>query len=109
MVLIVCLCACGKGERKAVYGKNGTLVAFDLDADTAAPGYFWELPYPSDLRLTAGGRPQLAAFPNPRGLPMVETFRAMAMERAGFPVVPVGYFRFSAPLARSTSRERSRA
>ena len=90
--------ACAKSGPKN-YGQPGTQAAFDLDSDPAQPGFFFELPYPSDLRLTADGKPQLASFPNPRGVPMLEIFRGMAMQRAGFPTVPVGYFRFSAPLA----------
>ena len=95
---LLCCCACAKGAGPKSFGRSGTLAAFDLDSDPAQAGAFWELPYPSDLRLTAEGRPQLASFPNPRGLPLLETFRQLAMERRGFPALPVAYFRFSAPL-----------
>jgi hypothetical protein len=90
--------ACSNSARPS-YGQTGTQAAFDLDANTSQEGMFFEQPWPSDLRLTANGRPDLTAFPNRRGLPIIEKFRAMAMDRPGFPVVPVAYFRFSAPLA----------
>ena len=102
LAFLVCL-SCAKGAQLPSYGAAGTAAAFDLDADTSQTGMFYELPYPSDLRLTADGKPQLAAFPNPRGLPMIETFRQMAMQRGGFPVVPVAYFKFDAPLAQEAS------
>jgi hypothetical protein len=68
-------------------------VAFDLDAplDSAT---FWDLPFPSDLRLTADGRPDLAGFPNLRNLPVVNDLLLVARERRGFPVMPIAWFRF---------------
>jgi hypothetical protein len=68
-------------------------VAFDLDAplDMAT---FWDLPFPSDLRLTSDGRPDLAAFPNQRNLPVVNDLLSVARERRGFPVMPISWFRF---------------
>src|SRR5438445_11361471 len=95
-VLLLSLLACARGAQKPSYGAPGVQAAFDLDTDPARPGFFWDLPWPSDLRLTADGKPQLASFPNPRGLPLIETFRRMAMERGGSPVLPVGYCRFDA-------------
>src|SRR5260221_11991549 len=86
--------ACAKSGPKN-YGQPGTQAAFDLDSDPAQPGLFFELPYPSDLRLTADGKPQLASFPNPRGVPMLEISRGMAMQRARFPTMPAGPFRSS--------------
>lgn len=89
VLVLLCSCACAKSPGPRSFGRSGTQAAFDLDSDPAQAGSFWELPYPSDLRLTAEGAPQLAAFPNPRGLPLVESFRQMAMERRGFPSLPV--------------------
>ena len=37
-------------------GAPADTVAFDLDAPLAGETY-WEMPFPSDLRLTADGRP----------------------------------------------------
>lgn len=69
-------------------------VAFELDAPLAGPT-FWDLPFPSDLRLTAEGRPDLAGFPNRRDLPIVADLLSVARERAGFPVMPIAWFRFT--------------
>src|SRR3954454_13498020 len=59
---------------------------------------FFDHPYPSDDRLTPDGAPDVSAFPDP-GVPILAGLKATAMQRKGFPVVPVGYFRFTAPLA----------
>lgn len=76
-------------------------VAFELDAPLAGETY-WDLPFPSDLRLTADGRPDLEGFPNPRALPVLEALRSVARERAGYPVMPIAWFRFThEPPARS--------
>ena len=96
--------SCGKSP-KATHGQPGTLAAFDLDADISVTGNFYELPYPADIRLGSSGKPVLQAFPNLRSLPLIEKFKSMAMERKGYPVVPVAYFRFGAPLAQRTGAE----
>ena len=70
-------------------------VAFDLEGPLAGPTY-WELPFPSDLRLTSEGRPDLAGFPNRRNLPVLTDLLSVASERAGFPVMPIAWFKFTA-------------
>lgn len=89
------LSCCGDGGG----GTAGTQALFDLRADLGQPERFFDFPYPSDLRLGPGGAPDLRGFPNPQGLAVIEAFRGIAGERPGFPVVPVGYFRFTAALA----------
>lgn len=76
---------------------DGARGVFSPEVDLAAEGAFWDLPYPSDLRLTAAGAPDLKDFPNP-ALAIIDEFKLLAGGRKGFPVVPVGYFRFDAPL-----------
>ena len=98
VLLALCFAACGK-PGKTSYGQSGTQASFDLDMDPARVGFFFDLPWPSDLRLKPDGRPELGAFRNPRGLPVVDTFLKLAGERKGYPVVPVAYFHFSAALA----------
>ena len=73
-------------------------MAFDPEARFDAEGAFFDFPYPSDLRLTADGSPDLAAFPD-QGIPILLTLKAGAIQRKGFPTVPVGYFRFTSKLA----------
>ena len=69
-------------------------IAFDLDGPLA-DATFWDLPFPSDLRLTADGRPDLAGFPNPRNLPVVNDLLSVATERRGFPMMPTAWFRLT--------------
>ncbi len=85
---LVALAACAEPAPSAT-------VAFDLDGPLAADT-FWDLPFPSDLRLV-DGTPDLAGFPNPRDLPVVTALVSVAAERRGFPVMPVAWFRFTAP------------
>lgn len=64
------------------------------DADLTLENAFFDFPYPSDLRLTSLGTPDLARFPDP-GVPILAGLKSGATERKGFPVVPVGYFRLT--------------
>ena len=75
-------------------------VYFDLEATyTSAvgdrPGAFWNLPFPSDLRLAATGEPDLSKFPNPREVALLDSFLESIRARRGFPVMPAAYFRFT--------------
>lgn len=79
----------------------GATVAFDPDARFDAEGAFFAFPYPSDLRLTADGAPDLASFPDP-GVPILTGLKLGATQRKGFPVLPIGYFALTAkPSARA--------
>ena len=46
---------------------------FDLDADTALPAHFYDLPFPSDLRRTAAGGPDYGGFPVPATVGLVRS------------------------------------
>ena len=84
-------------------GMPADTVAFDLDVPLAGTTY-WELPFPSDLRLTADGKPDLAGFPNRRNLPVLTDLLSVAAERSGFPVMPIAWFKFTAtPPSRALS------
>ena len=85
--LVLVLAACG--------GDDAPTVAFELDAPLEGPTY-WDLPFPSDLRLTAEGVPDVVGYPNPRGSPLVTNLLGVVAKRRGFPVMPVAYFRFTA-------------
>jgi hypothetical protein len=78
--------------------ETGTLISFDFAADLGSKLAFYDMPYPSDLRLTAKGGPDLTAFPFPDVYESVEGLRKVAMDQKGFPVVPVAYFKLSADL-----------
>src|SRR5689334_5838619 len=86
----------GEGGATTTSGPEGTAAVFDLGADLAAD--FYAMPMPSDLRLTAAGGPDYTGFPNPNDLSLIEGVRKVAMDRKGFPVIPVAYFRFTAPV-----------
>lgn len=94
LALALALAACGDDA-----APPATVVAFDLDGRVDTPATYWDHPFPSDLRLLADGRPDLAAFPNPRQAPILTDLLSVARDRRGFPVMPVAYFRFSGPLA----------
>lgn len=66
-------------------------IAFELDGGDE----FFAMPFPSDLRLTADGRIDLSLFPNKRNLPIVRDLLSSAAEHAGFPVMPIAWFRFT--------------
>jgi hypothetical protein len=72
-------------------------IHFDLD-DHGTPETFWNLPFPNDLRLTDRGAPDLAAFPNPRGVPILESLLSNVEVRHGWPTMATAYFRFTAPV-----------
>lgn len=93
--------ACGGGDDGAAPAATGnadvpgTRVSFAFDDASAG---FFDAPYPSDLRLDADGRPVVDAFPNPFALGQITGAKVIAHDRKAFSVLPVAYFRFSAPL-----------
>ena len=88
----------GTGGHGGEAPNQGTTAAFDFMADLSSQDHFYDFPYPSDLRLTDKGTPDLAGLPFPNFLTSITSLRAAAMQHPGFPVVPVSYFRFSAAL-----------
>ena len=104
LFLACALGACGGSTSVTNYGQSGTRASFDLDADLSGQGGtdgFYALPFPSDLRLTPDGHADWRAFSVPKGVDLVEGFRATAQDRSGFSVVAVAFFRFSAPMAQA--------
>ena len=90
--LFLAIAACGGDDApsKTAY--------FDLDAPLDQAATTWDLPWPSDLRLTADGAPDLAGYPNPRSVPILNQLLSVAGDRKGWPVQPVMYVRFTAPV-----------
>jgi len=82
LALLVLLVACG--DAKTVYFERG--------------GEYWDFPFPSDARLDANGAPDLATFPNPRGVPILKSLLSLVPVRRGWPVMPTAYFRFTDPI-----------
>lgn len=75
-----------------------TVARHDLSVDGTDPARFFDLPFPSDLRLDDAGRPDLRGFPVSPNADLFEPILARAGQRVGLPTTPVAYFRFSAPL-----------
>jgi hypothetical protein len=87
--LVVLLTACGSDPAGTVH--------FDLEGELA-DDTFWNLPFPSDLRLAPSGAPDMAGFPNPRDVPILRGLLSNVDERRGWPTMPAAYFRFTAPI-----------
>ncbi len=77
---------------------TGAVAVFRPDAELGAEGAYFDLPYPSDLRLTKDGAPDVSLFPSP-ALPVIDQFKKIGVQRKGFPVLSIAYFRFDRPLA----------
>src|SRR5215472_3707038 len=83
---------------------TGTVVLFDASANLSSPDHFYDFPWPSDLRLSPAGTPDVTGIANPTSSAVFEGLRTAAQQRAGFPVVPVAWFRFTAaPAARAST------
>lgn len=70
-------------------------IAFDLDSTLATSATYWSLPYPSDLRLAADGTVDFTGFPNTFAKPVVTDLLVGAKRRAGYPVMPIAYVKFT--------------
>jgi hypothetical protein len=92
LLVLSMLVACGDD------GGPGKTAYFDLDVDLAGSETYWNLPFPSDLRLREDGSPDLDGFPNPRNVPILEALLSVADERRGWPTMPIAYVRFTAPV-----------
>lgn len=76
----------------------GETAYFELETAVDEPETFWDLPFPSDLRLADSGAPDLTGFPNPRNVPILNALLSVANDRRGWPTMPVIYVRFTAPV-----------
>lgn len=74
-------------------------VVFNLNADLTQPAQFYNLPYPSDLRLNSQGQPDLRGFPMRDESLVVRRLKDIAGDRPGFPTTAAAYFRFTRPVA----------
>src|SRR5437764_2235162 len=73
----------------------GKSAYFDLSGPVDDASTFWNLPFPSDLRLDASGAPDITGYPNPRDVPILQALLSVVPARRGWPVMPVAYFRFT--------------
>lgn len=61
--------------------------------------HFFDAPYPADARLTTNGTPDLTGYPRLPSAAGTAGLLELASQRHGFPLTPVAYVRFTAPLA----------
>jgi hypothetical protein len=87
MSMILALGACA--EPVAV---DGPTPIFDPEGSG-----FFDTPWPADTRLDPDGTLSLMGFPNPSGLPLLETYLATAETIAGFGTSSPVYVRFDGP------------
>jgi hypothetical protein len=92
LIAALLLTACGDDSPT-----SSKTVYFELDGALAGDT-FWNFPFPSDLRLDANGVPDVAGFPNPRHVPLLESLIAGVGERRGWPTMPTAYVRFTEPV-----------
>lgn len=78
---------------------NKTRSLMSFSADLADKKHFFDAPYPADARLTAAGTPDLTGHPALPTAAKADVLLTLAAERKGFPLTPVTYIQFSAPLA----------
>ncbi|MGK7926669.1 MAG: hypothetical protein AB4290_15760 [Spirulina sp.] len=76
-----------------------TQLIFDLNADITQSEQFYDIPYPSDLRLDDRGRPNMTGYPISSQAFLIFGIKAIAGDRIGFPTVSAAYFRFDGALS----------
>jgi hypothetical protein len=86
-------------------GTTGTTVMFDASADFTSTDHFFDFPWPSDLRLSPAGTPDMTGIANPTLSQVFEGLRQIAEQRNGYPMVPVAWFRFTTDLATRLSTD----
>lgn len=88
----------GCGGDPAPAADHRTRAMVDFESDLTMENRFYDFPFPSDLRLTAAGNPDLTGVPHPTAVAFWDDWVGLAMDRRAFPTVPVAYFRFTAPI-----------
>jgi hypothetical protein len=106
-VALVLAPACSSSSQAgpAAAGPTGVTVMFDASADLESPDHFFDFPWPSDLRLSSTGTPDLTGLPNPTGSSVLSGLRTIAEQRGGFPMLPIAWFRFTADVAPHVSTD----
>ena len=90
IICSLCFLACGTDI-------SGTAPFFELGGDKSTRKTFFDFPFPSDLRVSGDGTPDLEGYPV-RDTKLFTDLVALASETPGFPVMPVAYFRFDGPI-----------
>ncbi len=76
---------------------TSSTAVFDLSSPLADQT-FYDLPFPSDLRLDANGAPDMTGFLNTRSVPLVENVLSNVPAHTGWTSMPAAYFRFTAAI-----------
>lgn len=79
--------------------ENLPQLVFDVDADLADPGHFWDAPWPAAARTLPSGTPDVRGLPNPYNVGFVDLAKQSVMHDVdalgpGFSPLPVIAFRF---------------
>jgi hypothetical protein len=78
--------------------------------DPSLTDSFWDLPFPSDLRLTEDGRPEWRGFPNPGQTPLVDKYLEFGRTNMfGWGLNSPTWFHFDAPVVLPPSTDATAA
>ncbi|PID39161.1 MAG: hypothetical protein CSA65_05830 [Proteobacteria bacterium] len=91
-------CSDGPSDETPIKGVPGTMASFAMSGPINTPETFYDLPYPSDLRLKEDGSPELEGLPMRQDKSILFQLRALLEQRRGFPQAPAVYFRFDGKL-----------
>ncbi len=96
LVTVAAQIAVGCGSSQSAAPKSELVL--DYSAGFTDLAGFYQAPYPSDLRLTAEGTPDLAGFPEHQNA-IIGPLVSIAGQRKGFATVSTAFFQFTLPLA----------
>lgn len=80
-------------------GREGVALILDAEADLGVAASFYDLPFPSDLRVDGDGHPRWSAMPRASNDMIFQPLIDLAERRVGWSVLPVAVFRFDAEVA----------
>ncbi len=92
LLVILLLVSCGDDA------DPGVRALFSPDAEWNSPENFYAFPIPHDARLV-DGRPQLTGMPRHDNTALIEPLVELASDADHWPIVPVTYVAFEAPVA----------
>lgn len=75
------------------------IASVNLNIDLSNPDQFYDLPYPSNLRLNDQGVPVLSGVPILEGNFLTGSLKSIVGDRFGFPTTATGYFQFNIPVS----------
>ncbi len=110
VVLAAPCVGCGSSDTGSGGGSNdggqpGVLSLFAVPAslDDLAQETFFDHPWPSDFRKDADGTPHYAGYPNPRAIPILDSYLALVdRDVDGFSPAAAGYLRFTGSINDAT-------